>query len=110
MKGSDPAFASLAEKLAADVAHCEAIDADERGDGDASEAACHLVNEIDWRLATTPPTTLAGVAAVLRFVNDVEDAGLDWPDTDAIVREGWHYQLRATIAQAVEAIWRGGVA
>jgi hypothetical protein len=51
---------------------------------------------IDWRLATTPPTTLAGVAAVLRFANEIEDAGGEWPNTDAIGPDGWHYQLRAT--------------
>ena len=69
-----------------------------------SEAACHLVNEVDWKLATTPPTTLAGVAAVLRFANEIEDAGNEWPHTDTIGREGWHYQLRATLAEAVEAL------
>jgi hypothetical protein len=113
----DPAFALIAEKLAADVAHCDAIDAqgeferrrDYSSDAaieaqDNSEDACHLVNEIDWRLATTQPTTLAGVAAVLRFANKIEDDGLEWPNTDTIGREGWHYQLRATMAAAVEAL------
>ncbi len=57
-----------------------------------------------WKLATTPPTTLAGVAAVLRFANQIEDAGGDWPNTDAIGPDGWHYQLRATMAAAVEAL------
>ena len=113
----DPAFALIAEKRAADVAHCEAIDAqdeaeDQHGDNsdeafeaaENSETACLLVNEIDWKLATTPPTTLAGVAAVLRFANEIEDAGLEWPDTDAIGRDGWHYQLRASMAAAIEAL------
>jgi len=59
-----------------------------------AQAACHAVNASDWKLATTPPTTLAGVAAVLRFANEIEDDGMEWPDTDAIGREGWHYQLR----------------
>ena len=106
-----------AENLAADVAHCEAIDVhgefDERRDysSDAvieaqenSRAACHYVNEADWKLANTPPTTLAGVAAVLRFANEIEDAGLEWPHTDTIGPDGWHYQLRATMAAAVEAV------
>ena len=114
---ADPAFALIAEKRAADVAHCEAIDAqdeaeDQHGDNsdeafeaaENSETACLLVNEIDWKLATTPPTTLAGVAAVLRFANEIEDAGLEWPDTDAIGRDGWHYQLRASMAAAIEAL------
>jgi hypothetical protein len=56
---ADPAFALIAAKLAADVAHCEAIDAQddaERGDDpDALEeafqrccVACTVVNEADW--------------------------------------------------------------
>jgi hypothetical protein len=114
---ADPAFALIAEKRAADTSHCEAIDAqdeaesDEERDPDAvAEAfqrccvACTVVNEADWRLATTPPTTLAGIAAVLRFANAIEDGGMEWPATDTIGSEGWHYQLRATMAQAVEAL------
>jgi hypothetical protein len=113
----DPAFALIADKRAADVAHCEAIDAQDEAeldeDPDAEEkafqrccVACSVVNEADWRLATTPPTTLAGVAAVLRFANQIEDGGMEWPDTDAVGPEGWHYQLRATMAAAIEAIIR----
>jgi hypothetical protein len=68
--------------------------------------ACGVVNEADWRLATTPPTTLAGVAAVLRFANEIEDGGMEWPNTDAVGREGWHYQLRATMAAAIEALMK----
>ena len=77
---TDPALALIAAKLAADVAHCAAVDAqDEAEDGhgigsDGAEVAfqrccdaCRVVNEADWRLATTPPTTLVGVVAVLRF-------------------------------------------
>ena len=93
----DPAFVLIAEKLAADIAHCEAIDAQDEAEtcpgigSDAAEeafqrccVACGVVNEADWRLATTPPTTLAGVAAVLRFANQIEDGGMEWPDTDAV--------------------------
>jgi hypothetical protein len=61
-------------------------------------------NEVDWKLATTPPTTLAGVAAVLRFANAIEDGGMEWPGTDTIGSEGWHYPLRATMAAALEAL------
>jgi hypothetical protein len=113
----DPEFALIADKRAADIAHGEAIDAqdeasvrygfhsDEESEADDHcLAACHAVHAIDWRLATTPPTTLAGVAAVLRFANEIEDGGMEWPNTDAVGREGWHYQLRATMAAAVEAL------
>jgi hypothetical protein len=119
----DPAFALIAEKLAADVAHCEAIDAQDEAepnegiDPDAAEeafqrccVACSVVNEADWRLATTPPTTLAGVAAVLRFANEIEDGGMEWPNTDTVGPEGWHYQLRATMAAAIEELMKGGKA
>jgi hypothetical protein len=68
-----------------------------------SGAACHYVSEVDWNLATTIQTTLAGVAAVLRFANEIEDAGLEWPNTDEIGPDGWHYQLRATMAAAIES-------
>jgi hypothetical protein len=113
----DPAFALIAEKRAADVAHNNAIDGqgefDGRGDfrsdaaieaQDNSEAACHLANEVDWKLATIPPTTLAGVAAVLRFANLIEDEGGEWPHTDTIGPDGWHYKLRATMAAAIEGL------
>ena len=115
----DPAFALIAEKLAADIAHGEAIDVQDEADDrygfhsdesseadDRCEVAGQTVNAIDWRLATTPPTTLAGVAAVLRFANEIEDGGMEWPNTDAVGREGWHYQLRATMAAAIEALIR----
>jgi hypothetical protein len=120
----DPAFTLIAEKRAVDVAHCAAIDVQdeaERRYGFSSQETwgarercadmCHAAHEIGWELATTPPTTLAGVAAVLRFANLIEDEGGEWPDTDTIGSEAWHYQLRATMAAAIEAIIRqGGVA
>jgi hypothetical protein len=113
----DPALVLIAEKLVADLAHGEAIDAQDEADersgfhsDESSEAddrclvACRAVNAIDWKLATTPPTTLAGVAAVLRFANEIEDGGMEWPKTDVVGAEGWHYQLRATMAVAIEAL------
>ena len=117
----DPAFALIAEKRAADAAHLEAIsytDTYSVRDGsetamaawDAQAAVCHYVHQVDWKLARTVPTTLAGVAAVLRLANEVEDAGDEWPDTDAIGSEGWHYQLRTSMAQAIEIIIRKGAA
>jgi ribonuclease HI len=50
------------------------------------------------------PTSMAGVAAVLRYANEWEDVGEKWPDTDTIGPDGWHYQLRATMAAAIEAL------
>ena len=115
----DPAFALIADKLAAHEAHGEAIDAQDKADvehgsdsqaaweaDELCEAACDAALEASWRLATTPPTTLAGVAAVLRFANEIEDEGMEWPDTDTVGAEGWHYQLRATMAAAIETIIR----
>ena len=77
----DPAFVLIADKLAGDIAHCEAIDAEaeaeEHGIGldeayDRCSAACHAVRAIDWKLATTLPTTLDGVAAVLRLPTNMK--------------------------------------
>jgi hypothetical protein len=61
-------------------------------------------------LARTAPTSFAGVVAVLRFTNRLEDGGMEWPATDTIGAEGWHYQLRATMAAAVEALIKAGKA
>jgi hypothetical protein len=62
----DPAFALIAEKLAADAAHGVAIDAQDEAEGadgsgsDAAEetfqrrcVACGVVNEADWRLSVS---------------------------------------------------------
>jgi hypothetical protein len=113
----DPAFALIKRKLIADIVHGNAIDEQDKAEAQYGSraaaarkaakrcaAACHSVNIIDRRLANTTPTTLAGVAAVLHFANEIEDAGLEWPGTDTIGREGWHYQLRQTMAQAIETI------
>lgn len=50
------------------------------------------------------PTTLAEVAAARRFANQLEDEGLEWPNTNTIGGEGRHYQLRASMAEAVERL------
>jgi hypothetical protein len=118
---ADPAFALTAQKRVADVAHCVAIDVQAEAESrygfsspeawDASERSqemCWRAHEVDWKLATTTPTTLAGVAAVLRFANQIEDEGGEWPGTDTIGAEGWHYQLRATVAQAIEVLINTG--
>jgi hypothetical protein len=67
-----------------------------------TEGLCHSCQELAWAIATTVPTSMAGVAAVLRYANEWEDAGEEWPDTDTIGANGWHYQLRQTLAEAIE--------
>jgi hypothetical protein len=108
---------------AAHAAHGEACDAQDGADvryghdsqqawdaDEACEEACHRAMDVAWQLARTAPTTFAGVVAVLRFANQFEDEGMEWPDTDRIGRKGWHYQLRATMAQAIEALIKTGKA
>ena len=41
---------------------------------------------------------------MLRFANEVENAGEEWLNSDAIGADGWHYQLRKTMAAALEDI------
>lgn len=119
----DPVFALIEAKRAADVAHGDAIDVQDDADAryghdsqqawdadEACEEACHGAMDAAWQLAVTAPTTLAGVAAILRFANQHEDEGFEWPDTDRMGREGWHYKLRTTMASAIEIIIRKGVA
>jgi hypothetical protein len=115
----DPVFDAIAKKRAADVAHDNACgelnDAELRygvGSDEAEDVfvrggpACDAAQEAAWELARVQPTTLAGVLAVLRFGNELEDRGMEWPDTDTIGRQGWHYQFRATMATAIEVIAR----
>ena len=113
---TDPAFAAIAKKKAADIAHIKAIEHTDsfpvrfpRSEAcwaawDAQAEACDYASQIDWELATTKPASLAGIAAVLRFVNEIEDGGDEWPNSDEIGADGWHYQLRKTMAAAIEAI------
>jgi hypothetical protein len=69
-----------------------------------SETLSYSCQKLAWAIATTVPTSMAGVAAVLRYANECEDAGEEWPGTDAIGSDGWHYQLRQTLAEALGSI------
>ena len=115
----DPIFAAIAGWQAAHAAHGRACDvlaeAETRFGFKSEEAAaafeaggpaCDASWEAAWSLASTPPTTLAGVVAVLRFANETEDTGHEWPETAAIGPDGWHYQLRATMAAALDTLIR----
>ncbi len=101
---ADPIFALIARHRAEQEAYGEALVAREHGvtANDRDEQLCHSCHELGWALANTTPTSLAGVAAVLRYVNEFEDRGEEWPGTDTIGSDGWHYQLRQTAARALE--------
>jgi hypothetical protein len=71
---------------------------------DRVEELCDSCQNLGWALATTMPTSMAGVAAVVRYANEFEDLGEEWPDTDTIGSDGWHYQLRQTTARALETL------
>jgi len=114
----DPIFTAIAAHQAAHLAHGNAIDAQDEADTryghDSDEAweadehceeACHFAHDVAWQLARSVPTTLAGVVALLRFANQFEDEGNEW-SSDTNGRSGWHYQLCATMAAAIEAIIR----
>ena len=50
-----------------------------------------------WNLLDYPPTTLAGVIALLRYSHEYCVPGQCWPD-------GWEHELHATLADALQAI------
>ncbi|WP_407122652.1 hypothetical protein [Bradyrhizobium sp. STM 3561] len=121
IESDDPAFGLIRAKRQADVLYSWAIEAKDVAEqrygirseeaweaAERCEAAYHATNEIGWKLATTQPTTLAGVVSVLGLANLIEDEGCEWPDTNTIGPDGWHYQLRATMAAAIETIVRRG--
>ncbi len=108
---ADPAFALIDAKRAADVLHVDAChvlaDAESQYGVSSDEAetafvnsgpACDAAYEAAWSLATTPPRTLVGIVAVLRFINAIDAEG-NWPLDAELDR-----QLRATMAAAVEAL------
>jgi hypothetical protein len=70
---------------------------------DQVERLCDSCQDLAWALANTVPTSIAGVAALLRYANECEGSGEEWPDTDTIGSEGWHYQLRQTAAAGLVA-------
>jgi hypothetical protein len=96
--------ARLHAELTRDMSELSAKQA-EQGVTDANdrvEQLCHSCQDLGWALANMVPTSIAGVAALLRYANEFEDQGEEWPDTDTIGGEGWHYQLRQTIAAALD--------
>jgi hypothetical protein len=118
---ADPAFALIAEKLAEDAAHGEAIDAQDEAERDHEDGSPRLCSRC-----------AGGVAALQRRVrrrqrgrlaaghdathdacrrrrgppiaNEIEGGGMEWPATDTVGAQGWHYQLRATMAVAIEVL------
>jgi hypothetical protein len=105
----DPIFALIAKHRAEEQAYSAALMARDELDAgpeayDLVEQLCVSCFELEWELASTMPTSIAGVAAVLRYGNEVEDQGEEWPDTDTIGAEGWHYQLRQSAARALETL------
>lgn len=101
----DPIFALISRHRAEEQAYEAALVArDELHDEERVQQLCDSCWELEWALANTVPTSVAGVAALLRYANECEDQGDEWPDTDTIGSEGWHYQLRQTAARALEAL------
>jgi hypothetical protein len=71
---------------------------------DLVQRLCDACFELEWALANTMPTSVAGIAALLRYANECEDQGEEWPSTDTLGPDGWHYRLRQTAARALEGL------
>jgi hypothetical protein len=111
----NPIFALIEAKRAADIALHAALDVlneaerrygvgsdEEQAVYDDIERPCHAAFDAAESLASTPPTTLAGVLAVLKFVTEIDDKG-DWPEDS-----GLEDQLLRTTRQAIDNIIRKG--
>ncbi|MGY4476323.1 hypothetical protein [Bradyrhizobium sp. USDA 3364] len=94
------AFADhMASVIAADDTepHTDARSAAE----DRQTEACNREIDLAWELAASMPTTIAGIAAVLEYVNQFEVDGEEWPNNDYCTGpKSWHFKLRQTIARA----------
>ena len=69
------------------------------------EAASDVADTAAMALAETPPTTIAGVAALLRYAHGYAKAGNQWPDVveeDHLMNQGWTILMHRTVADALE--------
>jgi hypothetical protein len=60
------------------------------------------VDELAWDIARNEPSTIAGVAAVLRYVSNIDPDGGRWPHQEY----GWPGTLHASLARALKRIVR----
>jgi hypothetical protein len=48
-------------------------------------------DEIAWSFVERPPTTVAGIAAVLKYVIEHRERGFQWPDGPPLIENDVHY-------------------
>jgi hypothetical protein len=74
--------------------------------------ACHAAADAAWRILDVPPTTVAGVAALVHYALEGHDHGRgEWPDRDARKDEDewsdyvdWEWDMMKTVALALDRI------
>ncbi|WP_050625638.1 twin-arginine translocation signal domain-containing protein [Bradyrhizobium viridifuturi] len=107
---ADPALDVIVRHQQAYADHIASINATDstephtdarREANDRQMEACDREIDLAWELAATIPTTAAGIAAVLEYVNQFEIAHEEWPNIHYCVGPmSWHFKLRQSIAQA----------
>ena len=101
LAAEDPVFAAIDEfcRLRTDLLAKFYRATDEKGPD--YEAACDNflegIDDAQWRLLETTPTTPGGIAKLARISAELDTDGEEWP-------EDWRLKLIAVIAKAAEAI------
>jgi hypothetical protein len=124
---TDPIFALIEKHREADAAHglaCRAMDeiqaklmaskkgnwatdADYEAADDAAQEAAELSTKAAWDLIDNPPTTPAGVVALLRYATE-HGYRVGWPDGEE-GEPAWERDLHLALADALEQMARASV-
>jgi hypothetical protein len=82
-KNLDPAFTLIAEKLVADVAHCEAIDA--QAEAEKHGIGTDAMGPVIDRIMSLPATTIEGLAAKADILRHTYEKGFN----DEFANHSW---------------------
>jgi hypothetical protein len=77
-------------------------------------AAVDAIDEIAWSFVDRPPTSAAGLAAILTYADEHEAAGREWPNRrhyftaggtyDQLVEEDWRQSLKGAVISVLQSM------
>jgi len=103
----DQVVALIEAHRQAHTAHLAAIDADKQHEADR---AGRRLNALAMDLLNSRPTTIVGVAALLRYGFEYVEQGFEWPNFRGGRAFDWSAALNKTAADALDHLTRVGTA
>src|SRR5580704_3976404 len=77
-------------------------------------AAADATDGISWSFVDRPPTSPAGLAAILTYADEHESAGREWPNRrhyftaagtyDQIVEQDWRRTIKAAVISVLQSL------